>query len=101
MDFSEIKNHIENLEYLFDEDEKNFWDFIKIKPEIWVDATYGEFWALAIFGKNVLYYNHIEDGYQISSYKEYGKINGTNGSQMDFYRLVQGMYEDKIPGKRL
>ncbi len=58
----------------------NFWQLIKIEPEKWSEPQYGDlgggFWVVAICGKKVIWYNDIEDGFNISDYKEYGKITG-------------------------
>ena len=55
----DLQKHIANLEFLFSDDQKSFWNFIKIKPEKWTEATMSEegggFWVVAILGHKVLY----------------------------------------------
>jgi hypothetical protein len=57
----------------------NFWNLIKIKPIKWQEPEYGNgldgFWVVAIFGNNVIFYNDIEDGFNISQYKNFGQIS--------------------------
>jgi hypothetical protein len=49
-----LKNMIGRQEYLFDEAESNFWNFIKTEPTKWTEKTMGNegggFWVVAIFG---------------------------------------------------
>ena len=58
--------------------ERRFWDAIAIHPEKWKQNPYGNigsgFWAVAIIGKIVLWYNDIEDGFNRSTYSQYGTI---------------------------
>jgi hypothetical protein len=57
----------------------NFWELFKIYPEKWTEETYGKegdgFWVVGLIGKNVIWYNDIEEGFNISSYKTYGTID--------------------------
>ena len=55
----------------------NFWQLIKIDPEKWAEKEYGGkdgFWVVAICGKKVIWYNDIEEGFNISNYRNYGEI---------------------------
>ncbi|RWW99989.1 hypothetical protein [Flavobacterium cerinum] len=49
-----------------------FWEQIKIEPEKWQELLYGNdgggFWVVAIFGEKVIWYNDIEEGFNISDY---------------------------------
>ena len=57
----------------------NFWQLIKIEPEKWQEVEYGNegggFWVVAICGRNIIWYNDIENGFNISTYSNYGKID--------------------------
>ncbi|NCD68927.1 hypothetical protein GSY63_06135 [Mucilaginibacter sp. R11] len=56
----------------------SFWQLIKIIPEKWQEENYGQagggFWAVAILDTQVIWYNDIEDGFNISPYKTPGTI---------------------------
>lgn len=56
----------------------NFWNLIKIEPQKWQEKENGEegggFWVVAIFGNEVIYYNDIEEGFNISTYDTFGQI---------------------------
>ena len=57
----------------------NFWNLIKIPPQKWQEDEYGYegggFWVVAIFGNSVIYYNDIEEGFNVSPYINYGHIS--------------------------
>jgi hypothetical protein len=58
----------------------NFWELIKVSPEKWDEETFGKegkgFWVVGIIGRRVIYFNDIEEGFNISDYKTYGTIEG-------------------------
>lgn len=94
-----ISKAIENM----DTTEFALWRYIKITPEKWKETEYGEmgggFWVVAIFGKYVLWYNDIEEGFNVSSYLKYGEI-GTYGCEQDeLNTVVYRLYEDIKQGR--
>jgi hypothetical protein len=58
--------------------ERRFWDAIAIAPQKWEQTPYGNdgggFWAVAILGTTVIWYNDIEDGFNRSTYQSFGTI---------------------------
>ena len=58
--------------------ERRFWDAVCIHPEKWQQHPYGDegggFWAVALIGRIVIWFNDIEDGFNRSSYLKYGTI---------------------------
>lgn len=57
---------------------RNFWFTIKINAKKWKEDAYGTegggFWVVALIGKLVIWYNDIEEGFNISRYNDYGII---------------------------
>ncbi len=92
---------LENLvlagELELDDEQRNFWDIIRIEPEKWEEKEYGNegggFWVVAIFGKEVIWYNDIEDGFNISKYVKYGEIKTYECSQNELNWSVIGIME--------
>ena len=74
----ELQRIIRTAEAEFNDDQSNLWQLIAIPPEKWKETKYGSpgegFWAVAISGKRVLWYNDIEEGFNISDYRVYGQI---------------------------
>lgn len=55
------------------------WEAIRIEPEKWQQHPYGDqgngFWAVALIGRTVLWYNDIENGFNRSRFTAYGTID--------------------------
>ncbi|MGD1944390.1 MAG: hypothetical protein ACFB0G_24095 [Leptolyngbyaceae cyanobacterium] len=58
---------------------KRFWTRIKIQPQKWSLPTWGDqgggFWVVALVGQTCIYYNNIEEGFNISPFSTCGKID--------------------------
>ena len=58
--------------------QKRIWDNIKTTPHKWHLSPWGDlgngFWVVGIIGSLVIWYNDIEDGFNLSKYTEYGVI---------------------------
>jgi len=58
--------------------ERRFWDAISFHPEKWQQHPYGAsgsgFWAVAVIGRTVVWYNDIEHGFNRSQYLKFGQI---------------------------
>lgn len=98
-----LSRHIELQEFLLTENEKAFWHFIRIKPEKWVHEAYEavktEFWVVAIFGHRVVYYNDIEEGFDLSEFKEYGLISNGGANQNCFQEYISNLFTFITSGK--
>jgi hypothetical protein len=73
-----------------------FWEYIKIAPEKWREKTMGAeglgFWVVAILGKSVVYFNDIEDGYNLSTFTKYGEIDNYNCNQMELHEMIESLF---------
>jgi hypothetical protein len=73
-----------------------FWNLIKIAPQKWQEKEYrdevGEFWVVAVFGNAVVFYNDIEDGFNISPYTAYGQISKYACEQSELDWIVERLY---------
>lgn len=74
----------------------NFWDLIKIYPEKWYEEEYGQegggFWVVGLIGRRVIYYNDIEEGFNISEYSAYGTIDNYYCNQDDLNIAILNLY---------
>ena len=75
----ELDNEIEKSVSEMDDKTLRFWNSIKIVPKKWFEKDYGieggGFWVVGLIGSNVIWYNDIEDGFNISKYSKYGTID--------------------------
>lgn len=73
--------------------EKRYWDAVKIYPEKWHEETYGAqgggVWVVGLLGKNVLWYNDIEDGFNVSRFSEYGRLDEYWANQDDLLSIIR------------
>lgn len=94
---NEVSSEIEGAEKILNEWDPEyfkFWSKSKILPVKWVQKQYdnaGDFWVIALIGKNCLYYNHIEEGWGWGSYKEYGEISGFHWQQDEIQHAIYQM----------
>jgi hypothetical protein len=60
--------------------ERQMWSLLRIPPVKWALHPWGDegggFWAVGLIGHLVIWYNDIEDGFNVSSYNEPGTIVG-------------------------
>ena len=70
------------------EEQKRLWKAIQIRPQKWQQHPYGDagggFWAVALIGQTVVWYNDIEDGFNRSTYTKHGTID-------DYWRNDDGL----------
>ena len=59
--------------------ERHFWETIQIEQQKWQCSPWGDrghgFWAVAILGKLVVWYNDIEGGFNCSYYQDFGAFS--------------------------
>ncbi len=73
--------------------ERRYWDKIKIVPAKWQENSYGKigggFWVVGLIGNEVIWYNDIEDGFNISSYSVYGTIDEYSCNQDELHFTIK------------
>lgn len=59
--------------------DRRLWEAISFTPEKWAQHPWGDkgdgFWVVAVIGRSVIWYNDIEEGFNISRYTKYGTID--------------------------
>ena len=105
MSIQVITDHIKNLEFLFNDYQKNFWMTIKTEPMKWLgrppESEVEEFWIVGILGRHVIYYNDIEEGFNVSPYSTFGEILEYRSNQSELHELIAGLYESICQGERV
>ena len=73
--------------------ELRYWEIIKITPIKWKENTYGKtgggFWVVGLIGNEVIWYNDIEDGFNISTYSSFGVINQYSCNQDELHIVMK------------
>ncbi|MGX1785720.1 hypothetical protein ACWIGM_03225 [Bosea sp. NPDC055332] len=79
----------------------HIWRCIAIAPVKWALKPYGDlgggFWVVAILGKSVIWYNDIEDGFNVSPYSSFGEIETYSASQFELRHILQQII-DRVSG---
>lgn len=82
--------------------ERSLWQNLNIKPEKWVLTPWGDegggFWVVAIYGNTCIYYNDIEEGFNTSSYAEYGRIDKYFCDQDELQWVIHRLMESILAG---
>ncbi len=69
------------------------WKCIAVAPVKWTLRPHGDlgggFWIVAILGGSVIWYNDIEDGFEISQYSSFGEIESYSASQFELKYILQ------------
>ena len=58
--------------------QREFFARVRIDPAKWAQSPWGDlgggFWAVAVHESRVLWFNDIEDGFNVSSFTEHGRL---------------------------
>ncbi len=58
--------------------ELRLWELVRVVPEKWALPPWGDngggFWVVGMIGGHVVWYNDIEEGFNLSCYRERGVI---------------------------
>jgi len=93
---AELEEWISRGESKLEGEPLNFWNLIKIAPQKWQEKEYGKegggFWVVAIFGNKVVFYNDIEEGFNVSTYQTFGHISEYWCEQSELDWIVERLY---------
>lgn len=95
--FEEIQEMINQLPFQLNKNEFVFWNLIQITPEKWQENTMGKegggFWVVALLGSQAIYYNDIEEGFNTSSYAQYGLLDKYYCNQSSLVETIKYYYQ--------
>jgi len=92
---------IDSAEWILEGLDKSFWRLIKLNdPEKWVNHPLGDlgggFWVVAIVGNRCVYYNDIEEGFNVSTFKSWGEIDEYFSNQLKLEELVSSIISSRF-----
>ncbi len=74
-------------------EQARIWECAKIMPAKWNKPRYGaaqrEFWAVAVMGQTVVWYDDIEDGFVVTECIRFGTIAGESSGDMSLEGATQ------------
>ncbi len=81
------------------------WDLIRIPPTKWTLHPWGNlgggFWVVAIIGTQVVWYNDIEHGFNVSRYAKAGEIDKYWCNQDELQHTIYALLQQIETGERL
>ena len=92
---------ITHAEFILEGLDKGFWRLIKLNtPQKWRNQPLGDlgggFWVVAIVGNRCIYYNDIEDGFNISTFKSWGEIDDYFSNQLKLEELISSIVSSRF-----
>lgn len=79
------------------------WEVVRIPPQKWAEPSYGQtgggFWAVAVIGATVVWFNDLEHGFNRSRYATFGTIDGFWCNQDDLEIALQEVLNDIESGR--
>lgn len=86
--------------------EQRLWELIRIPTEKWALSPWGDegggFWVVGLLGRHVVWYNDIEDGFNVSGYLARGTIGqywcNQDALKPVLWNLLRRIETGEIPG---
>ena len=95
------KSHLEGIieisEFEMSPRAKSVWQKIKL-PDLqkWKQSPLGNegggFWVVAVYGSSCLYYNDIEDGFNESTFIQWGEIDEYFSNQSELHHFLESVF---------
>src|ERR1700676_5023276 len=89
---AELSRFIANAIAVLDAPARSLWFLLRIQPVKWQLHPWGDegggFWVVGILGQHVIWYNDIEDGFNVSRYEAPGVIDEYWCNQDDLHHTM-------------
>jgi hypothetical protein len=99
----EILNELNSAWERMSVPKRRFWDSVCIAPEKWQQHPFGDmgggFWAVALIGRTVVWYNDIEGGFNRSNYSKYGEIDAYWCNQDEIETVLRYIMDEIETGR--
>lgn len=92
MELDELNQMISDSEKKLSDELKEIWETIKVAPVKWAEKTHGSFWVVAIHNSEVIWYNDIEEGFNMSEFSIEREIGEYWAEQTDLHDLLWHLY---------
>lgn len=86
--------------------ERRLWSLVQVPPEKWALHPWGDegggFWVVGVIGRRAIWYNDIEDGFNVSRYSKTGTLRdylcNQGGLQPVLWDLLHLIESGEMPG---
>ena len=80
---------------VMDPETQSLWNQIRVPPIKWQLSPWGDkgggFWVVALLGEHVVWFNDIEEGFNVSRYAAPGVISDYWCNQEELHNAVRGL----------
>jgi hypothetical protein len=77
-----------------------FWERIKVNPIKWHLSPWGDegggFWVVALIGRKCIYFNDIEEGFNVGCWSHLGCIDNYWCNQTDLIPCTRSIYQQVV-----
>ncbi len=77
---------------------QKFWERIRVRPVKWALPEIGDlgggFWVVAVIGQKCIWFNDIEDGFNVSRFEDFGTISEYWCKQSELEGVLRWYFED-------
>lgn len=95
---AKIWDQINEAESRMEPDVAKLWQFVRVLPHKWDQHPWGDegggFWVVAVFGSRVVWFNDIEDGFNVSRYRVPGEIADYWCNQSNLDHVIQQLLNE-------
>lgn len=107
IELEQLYDQINRGDAAMDHPTRRLWNAIRVEPEKWRLHPWGDmgsgFWVVGIIGRHAIWFNDIEDGFNLSRYEKAGELLEYCCNQDELNRAVcavQQMIDDgQVPGR--
>ena len=100
----ELSDQIATSLAQMEDGERLLWDLVRVPPVKWCQHPWGDlgggFWVVGIIGCQVIWYNDIEHGFNVSGYKEAGTIAKYGCNQDELHHVIWQLRQQIESGTR-
>jgi hypothetical protein len=83
--------------------ERRLWELVRVPPVKWALHPWGDegggFWVVGLVGERVIWYNDIEDGFNISPYMMHGSIREYRCDQGGLQPVIRSLLDQVESGE--
>ncbi|MGI4792154.1 MAG: hypothetical protein ACRYFS_25300 [Janthinobacterium lividum] len=94
--YAEIDEMIQSAQAQMKPEVKAFWERISIVPQKWQLPPWGDegggFWVVALLGQECIYFNDIEDGFNLGHFDTLGVIREYGSNQTELIYFIRFYY---------
>jgi hypothetical protein len=75
---------------------RNLFAALRIEPEKWALSPWGDkgggFWVVGVLGRTAIWYNDIEDGFNVSRFEEWGRLSEYWCNQLELTHVLARLF---------